>query len=447
MATKMILPMLGQTMEEGTITKWLKQEGDTITKGEPILEVMTDKVNMEVESPESGVLRKIIAKEDETVPIMAAIAIIGTADEPIDDLLADASESEAPVDEPKANAPAQTTQTPAASTASTTSSKIFISPRAKKLAIKNDITVESLAGIGTGPNGRIVEKDVQAFIASAPDIKATQLAASIASKEGIDLTGVAGSGDYGRIVRDDVMAAMTPSIPTIPSSEDIVIPFTGVRKMVGDNVSKSIFTAPHVTLTTEVDMTEAVNARTQIIADFEKKYGVRLTYTEMIMKAAAIAIKNTPYINGRIQGKEIIIPADVNVGVAVAIDGALIVPVVHKVNYRSIADVCVELKGLISKAKEGKLAPNEISGGTITVSNLGTYGIDTFTPIITPGQSAIIGVCKIAEKPVVKDSNIVIRSMMNLCLSFDHRIIDGAPAAQYLKDVKELLESPWQLII
>lgn len=450
MATKMIMPMLGQTMEEGTITKWLKKEGDPVEKGEPLLEVMTDKVNMEVESPVSGILRKIIAKEDDTVPIMAPIAIIGSADEPIDDLLESGAAPET-AEESKVEQPAQeaapSEEVKEISTVST--SKIIISPRARKLAEDNGIPIEALAGLGTGPNGRITEKDVQRYLESGKGVKATQLAASIASKEGIDLAEVAGTGPQGRVVRDDVLKAMAASqvAAAVPSGEEQVIPFTGIRKMVADNVAKSAQTAPHVTLVMEVDMTEAVNVRSQIIADFEKKYGVRLSYTEMIMKAMAAAVNEVPLINARLQGNELRIPSDVNISVAVAVEGALIVPVVHKVNQRGIADICVELKSLSAKAREGKLSADELAGGTITISNLGTYGVDSFNPIITPGQTAIMGVCRIKEKPVVKNGQITIASMMNLCMSFDHRVLDGAPAAQYLRKVKELLESPWQLII
>ncbi|MHB0999091.1 MAG: dihydrolipoamide acetyltransferase family protein [Armatimonadota bacterium] len=450
MATKMILPMLGQTMEEGTITKWLKKEGDSVEKGEPLLEVMTDKVNMEVESPTSGILRKIVAQEDETVPIMELIAIIGTADEPIDDLLAGGGEA-APAAEPEA--PKAAEAAPVAETAPAavveSSSRIIISPRAKHLATENSIAIDILAGRGTGPNGRIVEKDVQAFIAeaaSAPQVKATPLAAKIASEEGISLTEIIGSGPQGKVMKNDVLQAVAP-IPTAPSGEDIVIPFAGMRKMVADNVAKSAQTAPHVTLTLEVDMTDAVKIRSQVVGEFEKKYGIRLSFTDMVIKAAAMAIEDHKIINGRLQGNEIRIPADVNVGFAVALDGALIVPVIHKVNMRTLAEISLEIKRLSGKAREGKLASEEITGGTFSISNLGTYSIDVFNPIITPGQTAILGVCRIAEKPVVKDGQIVVRSMMNLCLSFDHRVLDGAPAAQYLQKVKELLESPWQLII
>jgi len=437
MATKVILPMLGQTMEEGTITKWLKQEGDKVEKGEPLLEVMTDKVNMEVESPASGVLRKIIAQADQTVPVMDVIAVIGTADEPIDDLLA-AKELPPEVlvtsSQPDVEAPASSP------------SKSFISPRARRLAHEHSINIEMLAGRGTGPDGRIVEKDVRAYIAEAAKVKASPLAARVAADKGIDLREIVGSGPHGKITREDVLQAGAPA-PSFPTIEGKVIPFTGMRKMVADNVAKSAQTAVHVTLTAEVDMTEAVKMRQQILEEFERKYGARPTFTDLIVKAAARAILDHPIISASLQGNEIRIAGEVNIGVAVALDGGLIVPVVRNADRKALPEISTELKGLVEKARAGNLAADEISGGTFTVTNLGAYGVDAFNPVITPGQSAILGVCRIAEKPVIVEGRVTVRSMMNLCLSFDHRVVDGAPAAQFLQSVKALLESPYQLLI
>lgn len=453
MATKVILPMLGQTMEEGTIIKWFKQEGDKVEKGEALLEVMTDKVNMEVESPEAGILRKIIAQPDETIPIMAPIAILGTADEPIDDLLANTSAA-APTPTQvvakeeedvlsAAPAPALSVEVPAPSP-----SRVFISPRARRLAHDSGITIEALAGRGTGPEGRVVENDVKAYIAEMASVKASPLAARIAADKGIDVREIVGSGPGGKVMRDDVLQACTPApCPGIPAIEGQAIPFTGMRKMVADAVARSAQTAPHVTLTAEIDMTDAVKVRGQILSEFERKYGTRVSFTDFVIKAAARALLDHPIVNSSLQGNEIRISPIVNMGVAVALDGGLIVPVVKNADSRSLAEVSVELKRLVDKAKAGSLSTDEISGGTFTITNLGAYGIDVFNPIITPGQSAILGVCRIVEKPVVVERRIEVRSMMNLCLSFDHRVMDGAPAAQYLQRVKELLESPYQLLI
>jgi pyruvate dehydrogenase E2 component (dihydrolipoamide acetyltransferase) len=438
MATKVILPMLGETMEEGTVTQWLRQEGDKVEKGEPLLEVMTDKVNMEVESPASGILRKILAQPEETIPVMALIGIIGTADEPIDDILAEAESAEPA--KPKAGTSAPPTLSPAmpipADMPTPASSHAFISPRAKSLARERRIPLDELVGRGTGPGGRIVEKDVLAYVAGMTQIKATPLAAKMAADKGISLRGATGSGPRGKITRDDVLRAAT-----YPVLEAKVIPLTGMRKLVADNVAKSAQTAPHVTLTMEVDMTELVRTRAQILGEFEKKYSTKITFTDLILKAAARALPDHPMVNASLQGNEIHIHGEVNIGVAVALEGGLIVPVVRNADRKSLAEISVELKSLAEKARSGGLSTNEITGGTFTITNLGAYGVDYFNPIITPGQSAILGVCRIAEKPVVIESKVVIRSMMNLCLSFDHRVMDGAPAALFLKRIKELLET------
>ena len=452
MATKIILPMLGQTMEEGTIIQWFKHEGESIRKGEPLLEVMTDKVNMEVESPESGTIRKIIAQPDETVPIMAPIAIIGTPDEMIDDLLADDTPvqiSAAQTAEIEEAAPALGSA-PNASTGVTPASpsRVFISPRARRLAHDHDVPIDSLAGRGTGPKGRIVEKDVQAYVAQIKSgtVKASPLAAKVADDMGIDLREIIGTGPQGKVMREDVLQAGAPGTD-IPVLQMRSIPFAGMRRMVADAVTKSYQTAPHVTLTTEVDMTETVKVRSHILAEFERKYGARISYTDFIVKAAARAILDHPIVNGSLHGNEIRIAGSVNIGVAVALDDGLIVPVVKNADGRSLAEISIDLKRLVDKARNSALAQDDVSGGTFSITNLGAYGIDVFDPIITPGQSAILGVCRIAEKPVVIERQIMIHSMMNLCLSFDHRVMDGAPAAQYLRRVKELLESPYQLLI
>lgn len=442
MATKITLPMLGQTMEEGTITRWLKNEGDAVQKDEPIYEVMTDKANFEVEAPESGVLRKILVKPDETIPIFAPVAIIGTADESIDDLLKDEKTQIAATSQPTAVAVA-----PAATQAKTeavvSSEKVFASPRAKLFAKDAGIDVSSLAGLGTGPGGRVVEKDVQLY-ASQNIVKSTPLAAQIAQVDGIDLRGVAGTGPGGRITKGDVFGASKPVAPAVPAQ---VIPFTGLRKLIADNVSASAYTAPHVTLTLEVDMTEAVNVRKSIVGPLETKYGTRVTFTDFIAKAVTVALKDHPMLNSTIKENEIHQFNYVNLGIAVALENGLIVPVIKNADQKSVVEISQETKELAGKVRSNSIMPDDISGGTFTITNLGAYGIDVFDPIIATGQAAILGVCRIAEKPVVVDGQIVVRSMMNLCLSFDHRIVDGAPAAKFLQDLKNLLESPVLLLI
>jgi len=434
-------------MEEGTITRWLKKEGDAVEKGEPLLEVMTDKANMEVESPASGILRKIIAADGATVPVKDLIAIIGTADEPIDDLLTSAG---APVTLSAEAVPSAKAESVKESVVKSIpvepQERIFASPRAKKAAIEHGIDINQLAGRGTGPDGRIVEQDVLAFAAQIPHLpKATPLASKIAPDMGVDVASVVGTGPGGKVTRDDVLRAAAPKASR--QSIGRTIPLTGIRKIIADNVTMSIRTAPHVTLVTEVDMTSCVQMREQLLPEFEKRYGVRLTYTGLIVKAAALAILDCPIVNSSLTEDSIVIHDQVNIGVAAAVEDGLVVPVIRDADRKPLQQISEELQTLAAKARAGSLSLDEMQGGTFTVSNLASYGIDSFNPIINPPQSAILGVCRTVQKPVIIDGQVQVRSMMNLCLSFDHRVMDGAPAAEYLARLKQILEAPCLVLV
>jgi len=465
MATKMLMPLLGQTMEEGTIIKWFKNEGDTIQEGEPLLEVMTDKVNMEVEAPQSGVLRKILAKPDDVVPVKDPIAIIGTADESIDDLMggAPAAAAEPATGAQAPAAPAQplsleAAETPAqqavekAEIAPAGEGRVFASPGAKRVARERGISIEALAGRGTGPGGRIVEKDVMEYAAGA---KATPLAERIAADMGVEVGGVSGTGIGGKVTREDVERAAAPApaapaapqAPAAPASIGATIPFAGMRKMVAQNVASSHSSAVHVTLVTEVDMTECVKLRELMLPEIEKSYGVRISFTDLITKAAAKAILDKPIVNASLQGDKIVISDRINIGMATAVEGGLVVPVIKDVQSKSLVQISKETKDLVARSRSGNASPDDYKGGTFTITNLGIFGVDSFTPIITPGQSAILAVCRIAEKPAVVDGEINVRSMMNLCLSFDHRVMDGAPAAEFLARLRDILQSPYLILI
>jgi len=460
MATKMVMPLLGQTMEEGTIIRWFKNEGDEVKSGEPLLEVMTDKVNMEVEAPVSGVLRKIIAKPDDVVPVKEPIAIIGSPDEPIDDLLKEI-EKEAPAEEaqpaevtvpkveqpvpevaeaPVSAVPPRAVEIPAAQPSIAGEERVFASPAARRVAREHGIDISVLAGKGTGPNGRIVEKDVMDYIART---KATPLAEKMAAEAGVEIGAIAGTGIGGKVTAEDVRKAAAPPTPAIGQT----IPFTGIRKAVAQNVLASYQQAVHVTLVTEVDMTECVKMRESILPSVEERYGVRVSYTDIIVKAVARAIEDKPIVNSSLEGEQIIIHDQINIGIATAIEGGLVVPVVKDVRNKTLPQVSKEIKELVGRARAGQASGDDFRGGTFTVTNLGAYGVDSFNPIITPGQSAILGVCRIIEKPAVINGQIVPRSMMNLCLTFDHRVMDGAPAAEYLARLKEILEAPYLIFV
>ncbi|MCX6343999.1 MAG: dihydrolipoamide acetyltransferase family protein [Armatimonadetes bacterium] len=452
MATKMLLPLLGQTMEEGTIIKWFKQEGDTVIEGEPLLEVMTDKVNMEVEAPAGGVLLKILAKPDEVVPVQAPIAIIGTPGESIDDMLAVPDTSKSSAQEPTATpeiSPSEMQYPPLRGEIPPVSheegGKVFASPSARRVAREQGIDIDLLAGLGTGPGGRIVEKDILDYAASH---KTTPLADKMAADRGIDLGMITGSGIGGKITSEDVEAAasMFTKMPGSDTPFGASIPLAGIRKAVADNVANSARSAVHVTLVSEVDMTQCVALRSQLLEDIEKAHGVRISFTDIIVKAVGRAILSHPIVNSSIQGDQIIIHNQVNIGVAMAVEGGLVAPVVKNVPVKALPVISAEIKELVSRARSGKARGEDYRGGTFTITNLGAYGVDVFNPVIMPGQSAILGVCQIVDKPVVVDGRIEIRSMMNLCLSFDHRVMDGVPAAEFLGAVKSILEAPYLIM-
>ncbi|RLG91926.1 MAG: 2-oxo acid dehydrogenase subunit E2 [Candidatus Hecatellales archaeon] len=391
------MPKLSLTMETGKIIRWLKKEGDKVEKGEPILEIETEKVTVEVEAPASGILHKILAKEGEEVPIQKTIAIIKEPGEEI--------------------------------------------PEETVVEAKREVTVPT------------AEKPVER-------VKASPLAKKLAKEYGIDLTKIKGTGPGGRILKEDVLRAVeeakaaaavtvtpTPPTPTPSVEKAKIVPLTGIRKTIGKRMAQSLQTAPQLTITMEVDMGEVVKLREQVVSETEKKLSLRVTYTDIIVMAVAKALKEFPFMNSRLEEDKLKLLEEVNVGVATAIEDGLVVPVVKNADKKSLVEISSNIRSLVEKARQGKLSIEDVSGGTFTVTNLGMYGVDVFTPIINPPESAILGVGRIVEKPVVKDGQIVIRPITILSLTFDHRVTDGAQAAVFLQRIKELLEKPFLLFI
>jgi len=470
MAKTLELPALGQTMEEGTITKWFKAEGDAVTKGEALYEVMTDKVNIEVEAPVSGILRKILAPADAIVPINGPVGILGTADEDISGLVEGNAPPPTPIKPPSWGAgkefrkPAEASPTPAPQdggfigVGGGVSDRIFASPRARRYADEYGVDIALLAGRGTGVDGRVVEADVVAFYEeqllqkkSAPRI--SPLAQRVAAEHGVLVETVAGTGHGGKVTQGDVKRAVGPTAPPPQSwgagnhaetSENTVVTLRGIRKMVADAVAKSAATVPHVTLTLPVDMSEATRFRQQILPAIEKSDGVRVSFTDIIAKAAARTLQDHPYLNSTLTGTEITLHRAVHLGIAVSLgtDG-LIVPVVKDAQAMSLGEFSKVLKKLVVKAKSNTLTTDEVTGGTFSITNLGTFGVTQFNPIIIPPQAAILGVCAVADTIVAVSGQPQVRPVMNLCLSFDHRVTDGAPAAAFLAQLKETLEQPY----
>lgn len=419
MATEIVMPKMGATMEEGTIVNWIVEVGERVEEGDPIVEVLTDKITMEIEAEFDGVLLKTLYEVDDVVKVFEVIAYIGEEGEEI------GSDSSS----------IQTSQQE-----DNLVGKIRRTPAARKLAEDNGITLQFIKG--SGPQGRIHKIDVADYMNEPSQVaKVTPLAKKTAHINQINLTQVKGTGIQGKVVQDDVFTQMDTK------EKGQKKPFTGMRKMIAERLAKSAFTAPHVTLTSEIDMTEVIIMRKHLLPLIEEQNGYRISFNEIILKAVAYTLKKHPAINLSLQDNEIIYHTEINIGFAVAVPNGLVVPVVKNTNHKGLAEITEECKKLGLLARDGKLLPDNMTGGTFTVSNLGMFAVDVFTPIINQPESAILGVGRIVEKPVGLNGEIKLRSMMTLSLSFDHRIIDGAPAAQFLTDLKEVLETPYKLMI
>lgn len=409
MAVEVKMPQLGLTMTEGVVTKWLKSVGDKVAVGEPLVEVETDKINNEIEAQVEGILLAILVDQGGTALVRAPIAVIGNAGESVAAAAAPAAVAAAPV--------AVSVPTAVASVAATVNGngRIKTSPIARRLAREQGIDINQLHG--TGPGGRIVERDINAALANgAPHIGAPT---SKAADDGnADLVPVAGK----------------EALPTTNTGT----PLSGMRRVIAERMSQSWTTAPHVTFTVEVDMTEATALRKRLA----EVTGKKVSFTEILARAAAATLTEFPYVNSSLVDGKLVLHDEVHIGIAVALDDGLIVPVVRNAAAKSVTRLGEEIRQLAEKAREGRLGPDEVTGGTFTITNLGMFGIDEFTPIINQPESAILGVCRIVERQVVRQGAVEIRPMMNLCLSCDHRIIDGAVAARFLARLRLLIEQP-----
>jgi pyruvate dehydrogenase E2 component (dihydrolipoamide acetyltransferase) len=423
MATPVRMPQLSLTMTEGTISKWLKQEGDSIAQGEPLFEIETDKVVNEIESPAAGVVLRIAVPENVSTPIQAVIAVIGA---PGEDAGADtagttAASATTHVAE-AASAPVAESAAPSGNGA-----RIFVSPRARKMAEERGMSLAAMRG--SGPGGRIMEKDVTAAIAALAS-RPAPLAPPPAP-----------------VAAPMPRSAPAPVAQPAPAGGYTAVRMTGMRRVIADRMSASQRETAHVTLTAEVDMGEAARMRGQISAEWQKAGSLKLTYTDIIVKAVAKALREYPRINSTLIEGEIRERSDVNVGVAVAMGEGLIVPVIRNADAQPLAGISETLRALVERARTGAATSEDLSGGTFTVTNMGMMDIDVFTPIINLPECAILGVGRIADRAVVREGAIVVRPTMWLSLTFDHRIIDGAPAAQFLKRVKTLLENSYLLFV
>ena len=362
MVTHVVMPKLSLTMKEGTVGKWYRKEGDSVEKGEPLVEVVSEKATYDLEAPASGILRKIAAEEGVDVPVNATIGIIGSAHESI----------------PETEASEEAT----ANTKNEAEQKVLASPAAKRLA----------------------------------------------REHGIDLSAVKGSGTEGRTSEEDVKRFMEQARGATPRIKQVV-QLRGFRKTSADRLSMSFKTAPHSTIFMDVAFSSAKKLHEKL----------QVSYTAILIKAVAKALAEHPWINSTLQGDQIRIFEDINVGVATTTENGLVVPVIRNAD-RSLNEIDAALNELTEKARQGKLSKEEVSSGTFTITNLGMYGVDFFSPIINPPEAAILGVGRIADKPMMVNGNIEPVSMVTLSLSYDHRIVDGAPAGTFLQSVKKKIE-------
>ncbi|MCP1146742.1 dihydrolipoamide acetyltransferase family protein [Lysinibacillus endophyticus] len=428
MATEVLMPKLGATMEEGTIVSWIANEGDLIEEGDPIAEIQTDKIVLEVEAETTGYLLKTLFEPGTTVNVHEVIAYIGDADEPIETSATLVSETSAPPVVLEDGVKPRKT------------------PAANKLARENNIPLSSING--TGPNNRIQLKDVEDYLKQQSS-SITPLAKKMAVDLQVSPNEITGTGHNGKITKQDVLASTkAPTIVKEEAKPNVTkTPLKGMRKVIAERMAESYYTAPHVTLSVEINMSECVALRKQLIPIIEKETGHRLSYNDLMIKAVAHTLSKNKSLNISLQKDEIYQYEDVNVGFAVALDEGLVVPVIKNADKIGLSGIVNSSKQLVSNIKNGKLHPEYFEQGTFTISNLGMYAVDTFNPIINQPQSAILGVGRIVEKPVVKNGEIAIDPTMQLSLSFDHRIIDGAPAAQFLTDLKDYLENPMKMLV
>ena len=399
MAKYVIMPKLGFNMDQGTIVQWLKKEGDTIEEREEILEIETDKTVMPVEAPCSGILRKILVAEGEVVPVTLPIAIIGDKNETINQMIDEAYQKLGKTEKVEIEVSPEIVKEQEIESKKEKKEFKKISPGARRKAKELGIELQSLKG--SGPGGVIIEKDVI---------------------------------DYFKLIKE------TPK--SLNEEKEKRVPYSGIRKIIGDRLSRSKFSAPHIYFTSSVNMTKAM----EFINAYNMQSKSKITINDFIVFIVAKVLEEQNNINCSLIGEEIIYHKDINIGIAVALEEGLIVPIIKNVNKKSLPTLSEEIRKLINLARERKLMPDDYKGGTFTVSNLGMYGIDNFTAIINPPEAAILAVGGIKKMPVVIEEEgvekIEIRSLMKITLSVDHRLIDGTMAANFLKQIKCYLEFP-----
>ena len=481
MASEIKMPQLGLTMTEGTVTQWFKKVGEAVAQGELLFEVATDKITNQIEATASGILLEIRVAEGKVAPVQSVVGIVGAAGEVVTTAPV-AAAAAAPASTASIVPSATATAAPAANAATApvpaNEGRVKASPAARKMAEELGVDLAKVTATGpdgmvierdvlgfgwvkaspaarkaardkgldlslvipTGPDGMVVERDVLALAEGKTAAKSSPLAAKLAADLGVELSSIEKDG---RIMKDDVLAAAKPATPAATAAPAKTKPLVGMRKVIAERMTQSWNSAPHVHLTVEVDMTATLALKDQLA----KASGQKASVTEIIIKCAAQVLEEIPVVNASIIGSQIVYHDTVNMGVAVSLDDGLIVPVIRAAESKTLREIRAAVVDLGARARSNKLQPDEISGGTFTVTNLGMFGTDHFTPIINPPESAILAVCRTVDKPVALNGQVVIRPMCNFVLGFDHRLIDGAVGAKFMARLRELLENPLLLLV
>ena len=442
MVNQIIMPKLGQTVEEALIEKWHKGEGETVEKGEILFDITTDKATLEVESFFEGTLLKVLHAEGATVPVNTVIAFLGDPGDPIPEVSPPpAAKATAAVEESLAarTQPAvAATATPGAhaatatlpSDAAFTSGRTFISPRAKRRAGELKVPFRCLNG--SGPNGRIIEQDVTEYAGKRDQLNISPLAINVAFQRGVDVLNLEGAG--GKITKEDIEKA-----EPIPEPGALRrIPLSTMRRIIAERMTESKSSIPHFYLEMDVDMSLAILLRKELNESGKPK----ISFNDMVMRACALAFREVPDMNVTWGGDALIYRDQADIGLAVAVDEGLMVPVLRNLNQKSLRAIAADSGKMIQKARSKHLTPDDYGNASMTISNLGMFDVHRVFPIINPGESCILGIGRIAEQVVALSGGIHIRSMMNLVLAADHRVVDGAIGAQFLRAIRDALEMP-----
>ncbi len=435
MATEVIIPKVDMVMETGTFVEWLKQEGETVSKGDPLFVITTDKAAIEVESPGDGILSGVSAKPEDVIPVTEVIAYLLAPGEQLP--VRGAPQPVATVSAPSAGESASAIEAASAVQAEIAvpkaagTGKVRVTPVARRMAQELHIDLAQIEG--RGPRGRIHKADVLAFQESQPPDR--------------------------QLKAPDARLAAAPESPAIPAPNGKhaplplpdarrkqVVPLAGARKIIAERMAYSAFTAPHISLSLRVDMSEAIRLRGRVLEPIQAQTGQRVSFTAILARAVATVLPRHPYLNASLSDGNIILWDDIHLGIATSVEESLIVPVIREAQNRNLGQIVASMADLTERARNRRLTPGEMTGSTFTISNLGMFGIESFTAIINPPESAILAVGKMVDTPVRNADSFVFQPVIQLTVSADHRIVDGVSVARFLDELKSTLENPYLLI-